>query len=101
MPRTKATTSTPTKARVTFSDNSPSNTTQATNTSSNTETTPSTSDIDTAEDLRPTDTINRIFSKKLLAFMTGKDVILKEVRDFVICNDEDWLKEISPYINAY
>ena len=78
IPRAKAKKSTPAKARVTFSDNSPSNKTPATNTSSNTETTPSTSAIHTTEDLRLTDTINRIFSKKLLAILNGKDAILKE-----------------------
>ena len=67
MPRGKSNKSKPTKARDTFSDNSPSNTTPGTNTSSNTETTPSTSAIDTADDLGVTDTINRTFSKKLMA----------------------------------
>ena len=65
MPRTRAEKSTPTRARVTFSDNSLSNTTPATNTLSNTETTSSTSAVDTAEGMRFTDTFNRIFSKKL------------------------------------
>ena len=63
MPKTKATRSksTPTKARVTFSDKTPS--TPATNTSSNTET-PSGSLIDAAEDICFTETLNKIFSKK-------------------------------------
>ena len=102
MPRTRAAKSTPTKALVTFSDNYPSNT-SATNTSSKTETTPSTSSISTAEDLRLTDTINRIFSNRLLAILTGKDAILnlKQVRDCVLRIDEDRLKEISPYIYSY
>ena len=101
MPRTKATKATPTKARVNFSENSPSNTTSATNTSSNTETTPATSAIDTAEDLRLTEMINRIFSKKLLAILTGKDAILKEVRDCIIRKVEERFKEVSPYIHSY
>ena len=57
MPRAKTNKSTPTKARVIFSDNSPSTTT--TNNSSNTETTPS-SNVDAAEDLRFTDTQNKV-----------------------------------------
>ena len=65
MPRDKSKKSKPTKARVTFSDNSPSNSTPGPNNSSKTEITPSTSAVDTAEDLRLTDTINRILSKKL------------------------------------
>ena len=91
MPQTSAAKSTPTNARVTFSDNSPSNTTPATHTSLNTEKTPSTSAMDTAEDLMLTDTINQIFSKKLLAILTGKTAILKEVRDCLIRHDDDRL----------
>ena len=59
MPRTRINKSTPTNARVTFWDNSPS--TPAPKTSSNTETTPSTSVADTAEDIRFTDTLNKFF----------------------------------------
>ena len=33
--------------------------------------------------------------------MTGKDAILKEVRDCVIRNDPDRLQEISPYLFSY
>ena len=73
MPQTRADKSSPTKARVNFSDNSPSNTTPATNTSSNKETTSSTSAVDTAEDLRFRDTHHRIFSKKLLVVLTGNE----------------------------
>ena len=37
----------------------------------------------------------------MLAYLTGKDAILKEVRDCVLRNDEDRLKKISPYIYLY
>ena len=40
-------------------------------------------------------------AKKLLAILTGKDAILKEVRDCVIRDDPDRLREISPYIFLY
>ena len=75
MPKTKATrsTSTPTMAGVTFTDTNPSRT--ATNTSSNKET-PSGSLIDVAHDICFTETLNKIFSKKLRAIFTGKDAIL-------------------------
>ena len=96
MPRTRAAKFTPTKARVTFSDNSPFNTTPTTNTSLNTERTPSTSAMDTAEELKLTDTINQISIKNLLAILRGKDAILKEVRDCVLRNDEDRLKKLVP-----
>ena len=101
MPWNRAAKSTPTKARVTFSDNSRFNTTPATNTSLNTERTPSTSAMDTTEELRRTDTINQISIENLLAILRGKDAILKEVRDCVFRNAEDRLKEISPYIYSY
>ena len=65
------------------------------------ETTLSTSAVDTAHNLYLTDTINCIFSKKLLAILTGKDATLQEVRDCVICNDEERLTDMSPYIHSY
>ena len=51
--------------------------------------------------MRFSNTPNKIFSKKLFATLTGKDAILKEVRDCGLCNDEDRLREISPYIYSY
>ena len=36
-----------------------------------------------------------------MAILTGKDAILKEVRDFVIQDDSDRLREISPYLSSY
>ena len=51
--------------------------------------------------LRFTDTLNKVFSKTLLAILTGKDAILKEVRDCVLRDDPDRLKEFSPYIFSY
>ena len=96
VPKTKATRSksTPTKARVTFSDTTPS--TPGTHTSSNTET-PSGSLIEEADDIYFTETLNKIFSRKL----TGKDAILKEVRDCVIRDDPGRLREMSPYLSSY
>ena len=99
MPKTKATRSksTPTKARVTFSDTTPS--TSGTYTSSNTET-PSGSLIGEADDIYFTEALNKIFSKKLLAILAGKDAILKEVRDCVIQDEADRLREISPHLSS-
>ena len=96
MPRAKINKSTPTKARVNSSDDSPS--IPATNTSSNNKKTPSGSVVDAADDLRFADTLNKVFSKKILATLTGKDAILKEVRDCLLRDDPDRLKQISPYI---
>ena len=94
-PRSK---STPTKARVTFSDTTPS--TPGTNTSSNTET-PTGSMIEETDDILFTETLNKVFSRIFLAILTGKDAILKEVRDCVIRDDPDRLREISPYLFSY
>ena len=99
-PKTKATRSksTPTKARGTFSDTTPS--TPGTHTSSNTETPPG-SLIEEADDIYFTKTLNTIFRRKLLAIITGKDAILKELRDCVKSDDPDRLREISPYLSSY
>ena len=97
MPRNKSAKSTPTKAQVNCSDNSPTNTKPGTN-SSNADITTSASAQDTADDLRLSETINRIFSKKLLAIPTGRTAILKKVKDWVIRNDNERLKDISCYI---
>ena len=88
----------PTKARVTFSDTTPS--TPGTNTTSNTET-PTDSMIEETDDILFTETLNKVFSKKFLAILTGKDAIRKEVRDCVIRSDPDRLQQISPYLFSY
>ena len=100
MSKAKATRSksTPTKARVTLSDTTPS--TPGTNTTSHTET-PTGSTIEEADDIIFTETLNKVFSKKFLAILTGKDAILKEVRDCVMRDDPDRLQEISPYLFSY
>ena len=90
--------STPTKARVTFSDTTPS--TPGTNTSSNTET-PTGSMIEETNDMLFTEILNKVFSRKFLAILTGKGAILNEVRDCVIRDDPDRLQEISPYLFSY
>ena len=83
---------------MTFSDTTPS--TPGTNTTSNTET-PTGSMIEETYDILFTETLNKVFSKKFLAILTGKDAILKEVRDCVIRNYPDRLQEISPYLFSY
>ena len=100
MSKAKATRSksTPTKARVTFSDTTPS--TPGSNTTSHTETPPG-SMIEEADDIMFPETLKKVFSKKFLAILTGKDAILKEVRDCVIRNDAVRLQDISPYLFSY
>ena len=99
-PKTNATRSksTPTKARVTFSDTTPSK--PGTHTSSNTET-PSDILVEEADDIYFTETLYKIFSRKFLAILTRKDAILKELRDCIIRDDPDRLRETSPYLSSY
>ena len=99
MPKTQATRSksTPTEARVTFTDTTPS--TPGTHTSSNTETR-SGCLIEEADNIYFTETLKKIFSRKLLAILTGKDATLTEVEDCVIRDDPDRLREISPYFSS-
>ena len=100
MPKTKATRLkfTQTNARITFSDTTPS--TPGTHTSSNTETS-SGSLLEDADDIYFNKMLNKIFIRKLLAILTGKDAILKEVRDCVIRDNPDGLREIGPYLSSY
>ena len=93
-------TTTTNKSRVTFSNNSETKTTPGTNNTSTTETTPSNSLLDTAEDQRLSDTIYRVFGKKLPAILTGKDALLKKDRDCVLRKEEVRLKDISRYIHS-
>ena len=57
--------------------------------------------IEETDDMLFTETLNKVFSKKFLAILTGKDAILKEVKDCVIRNTPDRLQEISPYLFSY
>ena len=57
--------------------------------------------IEETDDILFTETLNKVFSKKFLAILTGKDAMLKEVRDCVIRNDPDRLQETSPYLFSY
>ena len=73
--------------------------------------TPSTTGTDTTNEATPssddlyTDAFNfalsRTFSSKLMASLTSKDAILKEVGDCVITGNEDRCRQISPYIHSF
>ena len=45
--------------------------------------------------------VSKIFSKLLIASLTSKDAVLKEVRDCILTNNEARLKAINPYIHSY
>ena len=73
--------------------------------------TPSTPNTDTTTVTSPstdnlyTDAFNfalsKIFSSTLMASLTAKDAILKEIRDCVLTENEDRCKQISPYIHIF
>ena len=95
--------STPSKVR--FADEAGPSTApavQATHSTPNTDTTTVTSP--STDDLY-TDAFNfalsKIFSSTLMAFLTTKDAILKEIRDSILTENEDRCKQISPYIQIF
>ena len=45
--------------------------------------------------------VSKIFSKTLIASLTSKDAVLKEVSDCILTNNEARLKAINPYIHLY
>ena len=45
--------------------------------------------------------LSKIFSSSLMASLTTKDAILKEIRDCILTGNEDRCKQISPYIHSY
>ena len=45
--------------------------------------------------------VNEIFSKSLIASLTSKDAVLKEVRDCILTNNESRFKALNPYIHSY
>ena len=45
--------------------------------------------------------LSKIFSSSLMASLTTKDAILKEIRDCILTDNEDRCKQISPYIHYF
>ena len=45
--------------------------------------------------------LSKIFSSSLMASLTTKDAILKEIRDCILTENEDRCKQISPYIHSF
>ena len=43
----------------------------------------------------------KVFNKGLIASLTSKDAVLKEVRDCIIRGDEERLKALNPYLHSY
>ena len=45
--------------------------------------------------------LSKIFSSSLMASLTTKDAILKEIRDCILTDNEDICRQISPYIHSF
>ena len=45
--------------------------------------------------------VSKIFNKSLIASLTSKDAVLKEIRDCVLTNNESLLKALNPYIHSH
>ena len=45
--------------------------------------------------------VSKIFNKSLIASLTSKDAVLKEVRDCILTTNESRLKALNPYIHSY
>ena len=45
--------------------------------------------------------VGKVFNKGLIASLTSKDALLKEVRDCIIRGDEERLKALNPDLNSY
>ena len=45
--------------------------------------------------------VSKIFNKSLIASLTSKDAVLKEVRDCILTNNESRLRALNPYIHSY
>ena len=45
--------------------------------------------------------VSKVFNKSLIASLTSKDAVLKEVRDCMLTDNESRLKALNPYIHSY
>ena len=92
-----------TPSRVRFAEEGPS-TAQAAPATPITPTTDTTATSPSVDDLY-LDSFNfalsKIFSSSLMASLTTKDAILKEIRDCILTDNEDRCKQISPYIHSF
>ena len=92
-----------TPSRVRFAEEGPS-TVQAAPVTPITPTTDTTATSPSVDDLY-LDSFNfalsKIFSSSLMASLTTKDAILKEIRDCFLTDNEDRCRQISPYIHSF
>ena len=92
-----STRSTRTLPRVSFMDNATQNTPRQSPSHSNI----STPLTDSPQVLSFNNVIGKVSNKNLIASLTSKDTVLKEVRDCIIWSDEERSKELNPYLRSY
>ena len=83
--------------RVYFTDNPTTNTPRQSSSRSNL----STPLTDSPQVISFEKVVGRVFNKGLIASLTSKDSVPKEVRDCIIRSDEEPLKALNPYLPSY
>ena len=86
-----------TSPRVSFTDNPNPNTPRQSSSHSNINIPLS----DSPQVLSFDKVVGKVFNKGLIASLTSKEAVLKEVRDCIIRNDEERLKALKPYLHSY
>ena len=83
--------------RVSFTDNATTSTPRRSSSHSNL----STPLTDSPQVMSFERVVGKVFSKGLIASLTSKDAVLKEVRDCIIRGVEERLKALNPYLHSY
>ena len=83
--------------RFSFTDNPTANTPRRFSSHSNL----STPLTDSPQVLSFENVVGKVFNRGLIASLTSKDAVLKEVRDCIIRSDEARLKALNPYLHSY
>ena len=87
-----------TSPRVSFNDNPTPNTTLCRSSSNSNLSAQLT---DSPQVLSFEKVVGKVFNKGLIASLTSKDAVLKDVRDCIIRSDEEQLKALNPYLHSY
>ena len=86
-----------TSPRVSFTDNPTPITPRQSSSHSNI----STPLIDSPQDLSFDEVVGKVFNNGLIASLTSKNAVIKEIRDCIIRSDEDRMKALNPYLHSY
>ena len=98
----------PSNSRAANQRNEPSSDTRATGSPLITTPTSPTHSSNTSTPLTPSPhvptfdyIVSKILNKSLIASLTSKDAVLKELRDCILTDNESRLKDLNPYIHSY